>query len=149
MSPTMSSNGTHKDTEAGLPYAEPSTPPHPHKSAPIFHARTELTAFIGEFIGTFMFLSLAFCGTQIALNGASLQSLSADEHPAPDVGKLLYIAFAFGVSLAINVAIFADVSGAKFNPAVSHFFPFHSPNVLGRGKSWFCALYPSLAVRHE
>jgi aquaporin related protein len=40
---------------------------------------------------------------------------------------LLYIAFAFGVSLAINVAIFADVSGAKFNPAVSHIFPFHSP----------------------
>jgi aquaporin related protein len=125
MSPTMSSNGTHKDTEAGLPYDSPSTTPHAHKPAPVFHARTELTAFIGEFIGTFMFLALAFCGTQIALNGMSLQSLSADDEPSrPDVNKLLYIAFAFGVSLAINVAIFADVSGAKFNPAVSWLSPY-------------------------
>jgi aquaporin related protein len=120
--PTMSTNGTHKDTEAGLPYTEPrTTSPSRKERKPILHPhsyRTEATAFIGEFIGTFMFLSLAFCGTQIALNGASVQRLSVDD-TAPQVGTLLYIAFAFGVSLAINVAIFADVSGAKFNPAVS------------------------------
>jgi aquaporin related protein len=66
-----------------------------------------------------MFLSLAFSGTQIALNAAGAQQLAGNEHLAPDVGKLIYIAFVFGVSLAINVAIFADVSGGKFNPAVS------------------------------
>lgn len=66
-----------------------------------------------------MFLALAFAGTQIAVNDPGNASLSSDGDPKPDVGKLLYIAFAFGVSLAINAAIFADVSGAKFNPAVS------------------------------
>ena len=66
-----------------------------------------------------MFLSLAFSGTQIALNAADTQKLTASDNPTPDVGKLLYVAFAFGVSLAINVAIFADVSGGNFNPAVS------------------------------
>jgi hypothetical protein len=117
MSVTNGMNG--KDTEAGLPYTEPTTPPRSEKRLLHPHTvRTEATAFIGEFIGTFMFLSLAFCGTQIALNGASLPQLTSDEN-LPDVNKLLYIAFAFGVSLAINVAIFADVSGAKFNPAVS------------------------------
>lgn len=40
-------------------------------------------------------------------------------HALPDVAKLLYIAFAFGTSLAVNVAIFAEISGGKFNPAVS------------------------------
>lgn len=79
----------------------------------------EVTAFLGELIGTFMFLSLAFAGTQIALNAPGSTQLTSSANPAPDVGKLLYIAFAFGVSLAINVAIFADVSGGKFNPAVS------------------------------
>lgn len=66
-----------------------------------------------------MFLSLAFSGTQIALNAAGSQQLTSSNNPVPDVGKLLYIAFSFGVSLAINVAIFAEVSGGKFNPAVS------------------------------
>jgi glycerol uptake facilitator-like aquaporin len=67
-----------------------------------------------------MFLSLAFCGTQIAINSSvELRELSSDQLQGPSVNKLLYIAFAFGMSLAINVAIFADVSGGKFNPAVS------------------------------
>ena len=65
-----------------------------------------------------MFLFLAFTGTQIALNAAGTEQLTSSDNPAPDVSKLIYIAFAFGVSLAINVAIFADVSGGKFNPAV-------------------------------
>jgi len=66
-----------------------------------------------------MFLSLAFAGTQIALNATGSGQLKSSGNPLPDVGKLLYIAFAFSVSLAINVAIFADVSGGKFNPAVT------------------------------
>ena len=65
-----------------------------------------------------MFLFLAFTGTQIALNAAGTTQLTSSDNPAPDVSKLIYIAFAFGVSLAINVAIFADISGGKFNPAV-------------------------------
>jgi aquaporin related protein len=139
----MSTNGTHKDTEAGLPYTEPrTTSPSRKERKPILHPhsyRTEATAFIGEFIGTFMFLSLAFCGTQIALNGASVQRLSADD-TAPQVGTLLYIAFAFGISLAINVAIFADVSGANFNPAVSYMFYFYT-HTLSETKGYGRILY--------
>jgi aquaporin related protein len=117
----MSINGmNNKDTEAGLAYTEPTSPrDHKQRLDKTFNPRVEITVFIGEFIGTFMFLALAFCGTQIAVNGAGIRDLSSDSAALPDVSKLLYIAFAFGVSLAINVAIFADVSGAKFNPAVS------------------------------
>jgi hypothetical protein len=117
----MSDAGTtEKSRELRLPFHNPTTTPQPSQSKhPRTTLRTEITAFIGEFIGTFMFLSLAFTGTQIALNAAGSTELTSTDHPAPDLSKLLYIAFAFGVSLAINVAIFADVSGGKFNPAVS------------------------------
>ncbi|KAF2656843.1 aquaporin-like protein [Lophiostoma macrostomum CBS 122681] len=82
--------------------------------------RQELRVFAGEFIGTFMFLFFAFAGTQIALeSGPANPLVSAYNSAAPDVTKLLYIAFSFGVSLAVNVAIFADVSGGMFNPAVT------------------------------
>jgi aquaporin related protein len=103
----------------GLPIHELSAAPSSKGPRRHHTLRTEATAFLGEFIGTFMFLSLAFSGTQIALNAAGSSQLTQSVDKAPDVGKLLYIAFAFGVSLAINVAIFADVSGGKFNPAVS------------------------------
>lgn len=118
---------TGKDTAAEkynsrdptLPIHEPSSAP-PSEAAPKQHTtfRKEIAAFLGELIGTFMFLFLAFTGTQIALNAAGTQQLTSSDNPAPDVSKLIYIAFAFGVSLAINVAIFADISGGKFNPAV-------------------------------
>lgn len=109
-----------KDAELGLPYQN-NTPAvlEREQGRPYKSLRIEIAAFLGEFIGTFMFLSLAFSGTQIALNAADSRELTANDGPVPDVGKLLYIAFAFGTSLAINVAIFADVSGGKFNPAVS------------------------------
>lgn len=103
-----------KETDSGLPFHEPSTAPPSEDRRKHHVIRTEITAFLGELIGTFMFLSLAFTGTQIALNAAGTNDLTASSNPIPDVGKLLYISFAFGVSLAINVAIFADVSGGKF-----------------------------------
>jgi len=108
-----------KEKDSGLPFHEPSTAPPSEDRRKHHFLRTEATAFLGELIGTFMFLSLAFTGTQIALNAAGTNDLTASSNPIPDVGKLLYIAFAFGISLAINVAIFADISGGKFNPAVS------------------------------
>ncbi|KAH9876231.1 hypothetical protein J1614_004110 [Plenodomus biglobosus] len=116
----MSEKGSHvKEPELGLPYHEPAPVQQREPERPAYTLRTEVTAFLGEFIGTFMFLSLAFSGTQIALNATNTGQLRSSEDRAPDVGKLLYISFAFGVSLAINVAIFADISGGKFNPAVT------------------------------
>jgi aquaporin related protein len=125
MKPTFARMSLHgvnqKDTELGFPHAESSSTPTRSNTGKQQHSmRAELAAFLGEFIGTFMFLSLAFVGAQIALNAAGSDRLtsSKDTTTTPDTGKLLYIAFAFGVSLAINVAIFADISGGKFNPAV-------------------------------
>ncbi|KAF1997514.1 lens fiber major intrinsic protein [Amniculicola lignicola CBS 123094] len=82
--------------------------------------RREVTVILGEFLGTFMFLFLSFAGTQIANTSASINpNVPAGQNPTPEVTKLLYIAFAFGTSLAINVAIFSEISGGMFNPAVT------------------------------
>jgi hypothetical protein len=112
----MNDKGIHDKNDPGLPFHEQdrSTAPPSEDRRKQHTIRSEIKAFLGELIGTFMFLSLAFSGTQIALNAAGTNDLTASQNPAPDVSKLLYIAFAFGVSLAINVAIFADVSGGKF-----------------------------------
>ncbi|KAJ4294420.1 Aquaporin-1 [Kalmusia sp. IMI 367209] len=82
--------------------------------------RKELTVALGEFVGTFMFLFFAFAPTQIALEAATINpETPPDVNKPPEVAKLLFIAFAFGAALAVNVAIFADVSGGMFNPAVT------------------------------
>ncbi|KAL5606637.1 hypothetical protein BROUX41_003034 [Berkeleyomyces rouxiae] len=78
--------------------------------------RNEIVAAIAEFCGTFMFLFMAFCGTQNALN-SSANSLGAND--TPNVPTLLYISCCFGVSLAVNVWVFYRLSGGMFNPAVS------------------------------
>jgi aquaporin related protein len=108
----MSLNG--KELGSSLPLHEQTTSTSSEDQRYRHTFRGEVPAFLGEFIGTFMFLSLAFTGTQIALNAAGTKELTASHNPLPDVAKLLYISFAFGVSLAINVAIFADISGGKF-----------------------------------
>jgi len=77
-------------------------------------ARHHFIAFIGEFVGTFLFLFFAFAATQVANMIAAT---------APDLGPstsaLMYISLAFGFSLAVNVWIFFRISGGLFNPAVS------------------------------
>jgi hypothetical protein len=131
MSIMTGNTGATGDKGQTLPIHEPSSASPSEVNAQKHQTtlRGEIAAFLGEFIGTFMFLFLAFAGTQIALNAAGTQQLISSDHPAPDVNKLLYIAFAFGVSLAINVAIFADVSGGMFNPAVrlTHTMCSHRP----------------------
>jgi aquaporin related protein len=66
---------------------------------------------LGEFMGTFLFLFFAFAATQVANNLLGTGSVN--------IGVLLYIALAFGFSLAVNVWIFFRISGGLFNPAVS------------------------------
>jgi len=77
--------------------------------------RDHLVAFIGEFVGTFLFLFFSFAGAQTA-------NLSY-ENPAvkagPDPARLLYVSLIFGFSLAVNVWIFFRVSGGLFNPAAT------------------------------
>jgi aquaporin related protein len=73
-------------------------------------SRHMLVSFLGEFVGTFLFLFFAFAATQVANNLLGTRSM--------DVPTLLYISLAFGVSLAVNVWIFFRISGGQFNPAV-------------------------------
>jgi hypothetical protein len=76
--------------------------------------RGHLVALLGEFAGTFLFLFFAFTGTQVAN-----MSSEAGNNMSPDPGVLLYIALAFGFSLAVNAWVFFRISGGLFNPAVS------------------------------
>jgi aquaporin related protein len=77
--------------------------------------RGHLVALLGEFAGTFLFLFFAFTGTQVAN-----MSSEASKATSPEPGVLLYIALAFGFSLAVNAWVFFRISGGLFNPAVSN-----------------------------
>lgn len=61
--------------------------------------RSELVAFLGEFVWTFLFLFFAFAGTQVANMVAAVNPI-AGPHNAT---VLLYIALSFGFSLTVNV----------------------------------------------
>lgn len=84
--------------------------------------RNELVVVFGEFCGTFMFLLMSFIGAQTAINTNS----SVPDTPLRPF-SLMYIAAAFGASLAINVWVFYRVTGGMFNPAVCS-----TPHDLGR-----------------
>ncbi|KAL5377638.1 hypothetical protein DPSP01_009691 [Paraphaeosphaeria sporulosa] len=97
----------------------PAAASHPLSDKSIRH---EYPVFIGEFVGTFIFLFLSFAGTSIAIVSATVEHAgpeSLDLNPVQNVSKLIYISFAFGASLAVAVSIFAEISGAMFNPAVT------------------------------
>jgi aquaporin related protein len=96
--------------------------------------KNHFVASLGEFVGTFLFLFLAFAGTQLANTAESART----DTTVPDLQQLMYIALIFGFSLAINVWIFFRISGGLFNPAVclsvssllaspagSNFFPLY------------------------
>lgn len=68
-----------------------------------------------------MFLFFGFAGAQtVKLAYDPLKEIQEDPAQAyPTAVLLLYIAFAFGISLAVNVWIFYRISGGIFNPAVT------------------------------
>jgi len=70
--------------------------------------KNELVAFSGEFIGTLLFLWLAFAGTQVA---NATQGTPSE--------KVMLISMAFGFSLLVTVWAFYRISGGLFNPAVT------------------------------
>jgi aquaporin rerated protein, other eukaryote len=78
--------------------------------------RNHFIAFLGELAGTFLFLFFGFSAAQVANAGAA--AAAGSDPAAPLVSTLLYIAFAFGFSLAVNAWVFFRISGGMFNPAV-------------------------------
>ncbi|KAF2033107.1 aquaporin-like protein [Setomelanomma holmii] len=86
------------------------------------NAKNHFVAFVGEFVGTTMFLFFAFSGTQVANIGSSAASdtnTTTGEQTGFQPGVLLYIALVFGFSLMVNVWVFFRISGGLFNPAVT------------------------------
>ena len=75
--------------------------------------RNEIIAFAGEFCGTFTFLFMGFTSAEIAVSAIPVNG------DVPSTINLLFIAAAFGSSLAVNAWAFFRISGGLFNPAVS------------------------------
>jgi aquaporin rerated protein, other eukaryote len=74
--------------------------------------RKHLIAISGEFCGTFLFLFMALGATQVA------NTVAPPTTAGERIGWLMYIALAFGFSLAVNAWVFYRISGGLFNPAV-------------------------------
>ncbi|XPS79707.1 hypothetical protein M3J09_011681 [Ascochyta lentis] len=86
------------------------------------NAKNHFVAFVGEFVGTTMFLFFAFAGTQVAnigSNASSESNTTTGEATGFSPTVLLYISVVFGFSLMVNVWIFFRISGGLFNPAVT------------------------------
>ncbi|KAF1922904.1 aquaporin-like protein [Didymella exigua CBS 183.55] len=87
------------------------------------NAKNHFVAFIGEFVGTTMFLFFAFAGTQVANIGSNAGADESNTTTGEATGfsptVLLYISIVFGFSLMVNVWIFFRISGGLFNPAVT------------------------------
>ncbi|KAI9745027.1 MAG: hypothetical protein M1818_001305 [Claussenomyces sp. TS43310] len=74
--------------------------------------KNHMVAFLGEFVGTFMFLFISFAGAQTA---GEVSGTNTNEK----LINLLYICTVFGFSLLVNVWLFFRISGGLFNPAVT------------------------------
>ncbi len=79
--------------------------------------RNNVTAFIAELAGTFLFLFFSFAIAQVAHTPPP----SSDPNAAPNILVIFFIALGFGCSVAVNVWLFYRVSGGMFNPAVRFF----------------------------
>ncbi|KAH8668738.1 aquaporin-like protein [Xylariales sp. PMI_506] len=84
-------------------------------------AKNLFVAAIGEWMGTTMFLFFAFAGTQVANAQAKAPGLATSSSTTTSFNPviMLYVAFAFGFSLMVNVWVFFRISGGLFNPAVT------------------------------
>ncbi|GAA6029663.1 hypothetical protein JCM8097_000991 [Rhodosporidiobolus ruineniae] len=88
--------------------------------------KSHLVGMLAEFIGTTLFLLFALGGAQVAstaqtsVAGGSQRADAVDSVAAvANTSNLLYIAFSFGISLSVCVFVFAPISGALLNPALS------------------------------
>jgi len=73
----------------------------------------DLCGALLEFVGTFVFLSLAFGGVQ------SITSAGEVGEPAPHALNILIFSLTFGFSLLVSAWLFYRVTGGLFNPNVS------------------------------
>lgn len=75
--------------------------------------KQDLCGAILEFIGTFIFLTLAFGSVQATTSAGDAGQ------PAPRALNVFIASFSFGFGLLVSAWMFYRVSGANFNPNVS------------------------------
>lgn len=106
--------------------AEDTEPILSKKHVRILRAKNHFLAFVGELVGTVLFMYFALGATNVAnLPATTVTGTTTDSSTTGDAvtvlntSSLMYISLAFGFSLAICAWIFFRVSGGLFNPAVS------------------------------
>ncbi|KAK0861862.1 hypothetical protein LTR87_016801 [Friedmanniomyces endolithicus] len=76
-----------------------------------------LVAMSGEFVGTFMFLFLAYCGHTMAVDQAPRDGTGPNG--TKSASTVIYISLSYGFALLVTVWTMYRISGGLFNPAVT------------------------------
>ncbi|TKA73142.1 hypothetical protein B0A55_10363 [Friedmanniomyces simplex] len=76
-----------------------------------------LVAMSGEFVGTFMFLFLAYCGHTMSVEQATRNG--TDPNSTNSASTMIYISLSYGFALLVTVWTMYRISGGLFNPAVT------------------------------
>lgn len=77
--------------------------------------QSHVVAAVGEFVGTFFFLWMAYSGQLMVGNQASSLALAGG---GPSSETVVLISIVYGFSLLVNAWAFYRISGGLFNPAV-------------------------------
>ncbi|GAA5975948.1 hypothetical protein JCM10908_005336 [Rhodotorula pacifica] len=88
-------------------------------------AKNHLVAALGEYVGTTLFMLFALGATNIAnipstsVTGATTSGQDGSAAQTSNTSNLLYISFAFGISLTVTAWCFFRISGGLFNPSIT------------------------------
>lgn len=97
-----------------------------------YHSRGHVVAALGEFIGTMIFIFMAFSAAQVASISSNNTKKGNIDTSIQEVTpqELLFIALGVGFSLAVAAWVFFRISGGLFNPVVSHEILLSTPSFI-------------------
>lgn len=105
----------HHNNSSPPPTAEKHAIFSPHgRRTLLTPIQSHIIAAIAEFVGTFLYLFLAYVGQLMAVS----RQPSAGDFTGNSNVTVLIVSFAYGISLLANVWAFYRISGGLLNPAV-------------------------------